>query len=329
MPPLPITHEGGWGKESWGGGAWGGAQAPTAGGLSALSVVAIAENVIRFTFNTTPYVSTIGDQFDAADVASHFTVSAVTTTTGYDGRAAQVVTPVSAALAVDYVTGNVLADAVDVVLDRAMSPYPAQYTVTATNLADFSLTLLLSPNPTTQTIFGVLRQLQPPRLDLASPSRDFANPQSLDAVQASTMGPDTSVFLAGATPAQLGTFVADSSGDYAFEEGVAEVRKLVYRIGLTRTGSFLHLPPTWGVGLLDAVKRLGIAAVRDQKAAEYQAQIQQIPEVDRAQVRAFADAANPGIARFQIQVRTRTGSSVSMEVPFDTVAGAVIQGVQV
>jgi hypothetical protein len=121
-----------WGAGVWGGSSYGG------GPLTAItveSVLAIRENVFRVTFNVPVYYSSILDPPDAARVEK-YAVTAVAGTMGLDGTP---VRPVSVAH-VDLIgdDGEVVLGGsgrrLDLVLDRPMTPHPALYDVTMTDV---------------------------------------------------------------------------------------------------------------------------------------------------------------------------------------------------
>ena len=307
-----VAHGGGWGKQSWGGSGWGGAQFVSSGTFSAVYAYAPAENVVRFLFTQQPYFSMLLDEYDASD-ASHYSVQAVASTSGWDGNAARAVTPVQAIVSTE------ATNAIDVMLDRPMSPYPAQYVCSFENLASSAMASVLTG--ASYTLFGVYKKLQPQLPEITLPTADFANPQTASAVQSSALGS-----ALGPSAQTLGVFQVDSSGDYAFDAGVQVIKKRIIRRGLARKGAFAHLPASYGVGLADAVKQLGRAAVRDRYAADYQAQILQEPEVVAAKVTAIQDPALPELVHFLIEVRTRTGTSLTFDHPLNTVAGVSLVG---
>src|SRR5271157_1452320 len=268
---------GGWGAQSWGGSGWGGQQFSAGGTFAAVGAYAPAENVVRVLFSQSPYYSGIFDLYDASDLV-HYDVTANVLTTGWDGAVAHAVRPAQVVVATDAV------NALDIVLDRPLSPYPAEYSVTVSNLASSGQQSVITS--ATFVLLGVYRKLQPQLPELLLPGADFANPQSAGAIQSAVLG---SALGPGVQP--LGVFRVDGSGDYAFDAGVSVVKKRILRRGLARKGAFAHLPASYGVGLADACKRLGKAAVRDRYAADYQAQILQEPEVVAARVTAIVDPA--------------------------------------
>jgi hypothetical protein len=301
-----TLHEGGWGKGSWGGSGWGGAEAPLAA-FQFVSSFAPAENIIRLFFTQTPYYSEIYDTYDASDI-THYAVSEVSSTTGYDGFAARPVAVVQA------IISTAAPNALDLYLDRPMSPYPSQYVVSAVNLASSGLVTIIPS--LSATILGVYRALAPMSEDVALPTRDIANPQTLSSIQSSGIGS-----ALPPTGQNLGVFNVDSSGDYAFDQGVQCVKKRILRRGVTDKGAFAHLPRTYGVGLLSACKQLGVPAKRNAYAADYQSQIMQEPEVISASVTCLQDPLTPSLLHFVILAQTKMGTTISMDHPIDIIAG--------
>lgn len=305
-PPLVIP--GGWGAGSWGGSPWGGGPPFTPGGaFSCTGAFAPAENVIRLLFTQVPYYSEIFDAYDASDV-DHYTVTANTASTGWDGYAARAVSPVQV------LVSTAQPNALDVYLDRPMSPYPTEYTIAFEDLASASLGVVV---PSGQfTLFGCFRKLQPQSEDVVLPTADFANPQTVSAIQGSgvgsTLGPS----------AALGVYNVDDSGDYAFDAGIQTVKKRIIRRGVTKKGAYAHLPAGYGVGLVDACKSLSIPSRRDAYAADYESQIMQEPEVVSAKVTAIQDPIVPSLVHFIILAKTRSGMTISMDHPM-SVVGAI------
>lgn len=298
---------GGWGKQPWGASGWGGMALSPGGIFAAVAAYAPAENILRILFSQAPYFSGIFDVFDASD-PSHYSVQPIVGTTGNDGYSARPVAPVQAVLSTQ------APNAVDVYLDRPMSPFPAQYALVGTNLAPVGLGGAITS--VGFQVLGVYRQLQPQHEDVALPTRDLANPQTISAIQGSGLST-----LLGPSNTVLGVFQVDDSGDYAFDAGIQTVKKRILRRGITDKGAFAHLPRSYGVGLLSACKRLGIPSVRDKYAADYAAQILQEPEVVAATVTAIQDPNVPSLIHFVIRAQTRTGTSLSFDHPMDTVRG--------
>jgi hypothetical protein len=303
---TPVPHAGGWGSQSWGGSGWGGGEALAGGVFSALSAYAPAENIIRLVFSQAPYFSGVFDEYDASDL-SHYSVTANALTTGWDGEAARAVLPAE-------VVVSGAPNALDVYLDRPLSPFPAEYVIAVENLASSGQQQVIAS--ASFSLFGVYRRLVPQLPELTVPTADFANPQTASAVQSGVLG---APYAGSAYP--LGVFRVDDSGDYAFDAGVQVVKKRILRRGVTKKGAFAHLPATYGVGLLDACKKLGKASVRARYASDYQAQILQEPEVVAAKVVAIPDPGAPSLIHFVITVQTRTGASFTLDHPVDTVAG--------
>jgi hypothetical protein len=302
----PPVVPGGWGAGSWGGSGWGGATFTPGGAFAAVGAFAPAENVVRLLFTQVPYYSEIFDEYDASD-AAHYGVTPVAGSSGWDGNPARPVSPVQV------LVSTAQANALDVYLDRPMSPYPSRYVISYEGLASANLGVLLPPGQF--TVVGLYRRLQPQSEDVVLPTTDLANPQTVSAIQGSGVG------AALGPAAALGVFNVDDSGDYAFDAGVQTVKKRILRRGVTDKGAFAHLPATYGVGLLSACKTLGIPAKRNAYAADYASQIMQEPEVVSATVTAIQDPVTPSLVHFVITAKTRTGSTVAMDHPVDTIAG--------
>jgi hypothetical protein len=303
---MPITPPGGspsgWGSEPWGSGGWGG---PVEFTFSIVSAIAIAENVIQLVFNDAVYYSGLLDTADAS-VASHYTVTNEPTTTGYDGNPAQPVNAVSIMQSsTDIPAGIEFGAALDVILDRPLSPYPTTYTIAIAGLFNASLTQEIAP--TTLTFYGLYRQLVQPSVELAAPARDFANPSSL----LTAVGLPNSL-----NPAVLGVFSVDSSGDYAIDQGLADYKKRVYRRLVTRPGGFLHLGRSYGVGVPQQTKRLARGQTIQNLATQAQNQIGQEPETEACSVTATQDSTNPGLVRFTILARTKGGQASKFSAAF-------------
>jgi len=293
----------GWGAGPWGASPWGGGMG--GGSFAVIGCFAPAENIIRILFTQVPYYSEILDKYDASDV-SHYSIAPRPGTMGYDGYDVRVVIPVQAIISLE------VPNAIDVYLDRPMSPYPAQYTFSFTDIASSGL----SPIPDASfVVAGVYRKLQPQHEDLVMPTSDLANPQTLSSVQASGLG---TAFPSEVVP---GVFVVDDSGDYALETGIQTVKKRILRRGVTDKGAFAHLPRNYGVGLLSACKKLGIPSVRQKYAADYQSQILQEPEVTACTVTALQDPSVPSLVHFVILAKTNIGTTLSFDHPLDIVKG--------
>lgn len=312
----------GWGEGPWGSSPWGGTADPLVG-LQITAAVAVSENVVRLYFAEVPYVSGILDAGDGSD-PDHYDVEVVAGTMGYDNNPVRPVAAVSANTTTDY-AGVVQSSQIDVVVDRPMSPYPAQYTISVTGLVTASGGAMAPPTQVLQ-FYGVLKQLQQSSTNVAVPTRDFANPQSITSVQGSTIGASTSAFATsvGGGLVTLGAFVVDDSGDYAIEQGLAALLKRIYRRAMSVPGSFAHLPLSYGVGLGQQVKQLSTAAVRNRLASSLQTQILLEPEVSQASVTVYSDPKAPFITRFTAYVKTRQGVSRQLDMPFNTQTGQAL-----
>lgn len=306
MSPQPIPHGGGWGAQSWGSSGWGGQSFSPGGAFTFLGALCPSENIVRLLFSQTPYYSSIFDTYDASDPV-HYSVTPVPGSVGYDGYSSRSVTPVQALIS------TAQPNAIDVYLDRPMSPYPAQYAVSFTELATGGLSSVLANGAA--TIYGVYRRLTPQHEDAVLATSDLANPQTASSILDSGLGTPLGP---GAT---LGVLQVDDSGDYAFETGVQTVKKRIFRRGLADKGAFAHLPRGYGVGLMSACKKLGSPSVSAKYAADYQAQILQEPEVVAATVTAIQDPSTPAIVHFVILVKTNIGTTLSFDHPMNVVQG--------
>ncbi len=295
-----MTMPGGWGSSPWGAGPWGSGGALD---LELQSALAIRENVVRLTFNVAPLFNKQLTPNDASNPARYQFV-AQPTPLGLDGEPARAVRPVlveRAAVAGSF--GAVL----DVTLDRPLSPWPTRYLVAVNQLVSTS-GALLSPSASSRSFDGVYRMLRPQSTTSPTPSRDIANPQTYQA----QLDP---IPQAG-DPIALGVIPIDASGDYAFDEGVTQLKKRVLRRLLTAPGAFPALPD-YGVGVPLYGKRLGSAAARQQIAIDAQSQIAKEPDVAAVRVTVVSSAENPAVTLVQVRVKMAgSAGTVEFDVPF-------------
>jgi hypothetical protein len=294
----------GWGAIPWGSGPYGsGLGAFT---LDLQSAIPIRENLVRLTFSDVVYLSNLLDPPDAS-LPEHYQFTPDLSTIGAAGEPPRNISAVRAFYSLDEVTGLPIGGGqwIDVVLDRPMTPFPAQYLVTVVNIFNASgMAVIASASATFDALF---KQLQEPTLQASTPSRDMANPQTRDAMLDPLPDPND--------PLNLGTFVTDDSGDYAFDEGLTSLKKRILRRLVTTPGAFLHLPG-YGVGIPDHGKKLAQSAILSRLASDAEKQIAVEPDVIRVRVRPLLDENNPGIVRFQVLVKTKGGQSQRFDVPF-------------
>lgn len=286
-----------WGASPWGVGPWGDGPEP----FVLVSVDPIRENVLRLTFNAPVYWSQRGDPDDGAH-AGFYAVTAIAGTVGIDGVG---VRPIQVAH-VDQVAGSG-GTQIDVTLDRAMSPYGTQYTIAVHGLRSTYGHYL----PAMQVaVDGLQRGL--PRIvgDQRTTTSDFSNPQSKSGVLDPLPVTDNALVL--------GSYPTDDNGDYALDEGVATLKKRIYRRLSTGKGRFRHLLK-YGVTIPENVKRLARGGMVQALAADAEEQVRQEPEVSSASVTARMDPS--GVAWFTVRARTNTGQTVSTEVPFMVTGG--------
>jgi len=296
---------GAWGYGAWGGGSWGGGP-----GLSALSFVdaqPIRENVVRVQFSTLVYLTGLFDAPDAA-ITNKWQVNATAGTAGLTGDAARPVSVVQVALAVspdDGITEQQVGQFVDLFLDRPMTPFPAQYDVSWSNIFSADLT---TSTAGTFRMLAAYRLIAPPTTDSPKPARDFANPQVLSAAAEALPNPT-------GDPLALGTFGYGADGDYAFDQGTSSLKKRVIRRLVTKKNAFAHLPG-YGVGVPDYSKQLGVAATLAMLRADAEIQIKQEPDVAQAKVATIIDASVPGLVWFRVTVKPRAGNVQRFDIPF-------------
>lgn len=292
----------GWGSGPWGAGPWGAGAGVGAFGI--VQAVAIRENVVRVTFTETPLFDAILTANDASNPA-RFTITPVAGTFGMDELPTRPVNPVRVEVAaVELSFGAVL----DVTVDRPFSPTPSQYIIAANGLVSTS-GALLDPSASSAQFTGLYRAMRVQSATAPIPSRDMANPQTYSGlVNAGSSDPYDAD--------QLGTFPIDATGDYAFDDGLAQVKKRIIRRLMTRPGTFPSAPE-YGVGIPSYGKQLGSLAIRQRIAAEAQKQISAEPEVADASINLVTDPANPNVTILRIRVRLNgSGGSTQFDVPF-------------
>lgn len=296
---MTTTAPSGWGANGWGLGPWG-------AGLLALSLEQaqpVRENVVRLFFNTAVRFTGILDPNDASNPLRYQITTVLRTRV--DGADPRPVRPVKAEVAA---AAGALGSQIDVTVDRRFTSFPALYSVCVNQLQSVSGGLLV-PTATEAPFDGLLAWRPPSRRDLAVPVRDIANPQTREALFDPL--PITDDELA------LGTIPTDENGDYAFDEGITNFKKRIFRRLTTSKGSFGGLP-NYGVGVPGQLKKLGRRSVREDLASEAEAQILEEPESEAVSVRIIPDDVNPGVFRMQIKVKATTLSSdpIQMTVPF-------------
>ena len=289
----------GWGSEPWGAGPWGGGDGDA---LRLLSAVAVRENVVRLEFNQAPEFTWLLTSNDASN-PERYSIKALVSV-GRDGEMARAVRP---ALVERALVSGALGRFIDVVVDRPFSPWGAEYLVACNQLRTYAGGLLDATKSSARFV-GVYRTLRQQSTSNATPSRDFANPFTYTAQLGQPLAGDQLL---------LGVIPIGSDGDYALDEGLVQVKKRIFRRLLTRKGAFAALPE-YGVGVPTYGKRLGVAGVRQQLAAEAERQIKLEPDVEDARVNVVSDAKNPSVTIFQVRVRI-TGSQgrfQQFDIPF-------------
>lgn len=290
----------GWGYLPWGAGPWG------AGGgaaLQLLQALAVRENVVRLFFSEAPLYTRLLTPNDASN-PERFVITEVAGTSGRDGEPTR---NVRTALVERAPIAGSLGSVLDVTTDRPFSPWGSMYVVACNQLVTLS-GALLDPNETSAVFAGVYRELRQASVADPAPSRDFANP--------STYSAQLDPLPQAGDPLALGVIPIGSDGDYAFDHGIPQIKKRIFRRLLTRKGAFPSLPE-YGVGVPSYGKRLSIAGVRQQLATEAERQIGQEPDVEEVKVQVLTDKTNPNVTVFRIRVRIAgSQGNASFDVPF-------------
>ena len=108
----------------------------------------------------------------------------------------------------------------------------------------------------------------------------------------------------------LGDYQAQSDGSLVLDTGVSGVRKRILRRLTSQPGGFLHLGPDYGLNI-DIGTKLTPTLLRN-LAQSATRQVQQEPEVERAQVEVRRDARTPGIVYLTVRARLLDGTDVDV-----------------
>lgn len=303
-----MADDVGWGSGPWGAFPWGlgGGAAPASANLSL--AIAVRENVVELFFTAELEITGVLGANDAGDPL-HYTITPVAGSVGYDGLPARTVT----VLKVENVEDEGHAGTIlDLTLDRALSPFPARYLVTVQNLVTLTL-VVLTPSNASANFYGVKQPERDPTPEGILPSRDIAHPDTLS----SALDP-----LPNATdPLVLGTIPVDSSGDYATDEGIASMRKRIFRRLFALPNRFVHLGAGYGAGIQAFLKMISSPTVRQKVATAAEAQIGQEPDVAKVKVKIQFDRNRPDIARFVVLVKPTVGAPRRFDVPLVDLSG--------
>lgn len=279
--------------------------------LTIIAVAPISENRVRVTYSRAIYFSEIGDPQDGADITK-YAVTPVAGTTGLDGAGVRAVRVISVVLSPMSDVGVLFGACVDLVLDRAMSPHPTQYTASSEGVWSANLDAV---DPSSAPFFGVHMEIAQPSTDEPRRTRDFAYPPLATAND--NAGLVTSSANAPASP--VGTYRTNGRGDYAYDEGIVGLKKRIFRRLVTRPGGFAHLGLTYGVGVPQKLKKLATPMAVQQLISEAEKQIAQEPDVAKVRVTATIDAAH-NLVRFTILVRMVSGQALSVPAAFPMAA---------
>lgn len=280
----------GFGDAPWGAFGWGDG-APS---FELLTALAVRENVVRLTFSSPPLFSNLGDPSDASLMKFYRVRLEEGSPDGMDGKPARQVFEA-------VVKPGPSPFELDLYVDRDFSAYPSRYVVTLGEIAAGDGTYL---EPTVATFLGVKRALVPNVPSLATPRKDIASPNDLQALLSSDVD----------AASVLGVFAYDETGDYAADAGATSYRKRVFRRIFTALDGFAHLPG-YGLGILDMVKMLFRTRTQQDFAGKAQDQILEEPETLEAFVGFEQDSLEPGIVRMIVRARSKTGETVNETVP--------------
>ncbi len=149
-----------------------------------------------------------------------------------------------------------------------------------------------------------------PSTEATAAASDFANPSTEFGIGADgVISPEAALLL--------GTFPIDGTGDYGIDRGLRSYKKRILRRLTVSLASFAHLAASrYGVGVAARVKQLGRAGTREELASEAETQIRLEPETAEVRV-TIAAGTDPSVTIFRVRARTRTGSDVGMDVPFN------------
>jgi len=288
----------------WGGGAWGGSSLLGSSSLLlVLDAYAISENIVRMVFSDQPNWTGLLDTSDASN-ADLYTVTDVSGI-GVDGS------PVRPVLVCSVVQPSGLSPTfVDVTVDRPLSHWPSVYSIRVSGVVSIS-GVPIDPTASSATFYGMKGQFTPPSVDNAIPSRDIAHPDTYS----STLDP----LPDAGSDAVLGGIPVDHSGDYAFDEGVTNYKKRVFRRLIVRKDGFPHLPGSnYGVGISSRLKKLGSSSERQRIAADAQSQIMLEPETIACKVTILPSLVRPDLFVMQILVKTLHFGALKLQVPLST-----------
>lgn len=310
MTAPPFSLPPGWGAELWGAGGWGGPEGLVSFELQVApyTAIALAENLVQIQFTVPVYFSSLLDVGDASD-PSHFVITPVAGTTGMDGNAVRPVTVASVAQSTtDIPAGVAFGASLDLTLDRPMTPWPAQYSLVVSGVVAASDRAPIDPGHSSATFPAIFKRIIPPSIDLPAPTRDIANPSSLFGAQG-LPNPQN--------PALLGVFQVDDHHDYAIDSGLQSFKKRMYRRFVTKPGSFLHLGQSYGIGIPQEGKKLATASVQQRLSSQVETQLGQEPEVAACKCSTTNDV--PGLVRFNVRVKLKSGKAFAYSVPFSSV----------
>ena len=289
----------GWGLTPWGAGQWGLGGAET---LQLLQALAIRDNVVRLWFNEAPIFTGVLDPHDASSADRYVIVPIAGTM--IDHTNPRPVTPIIIErVAEPLALGRIL----DVTVDRHFDGYPGSYRISVNRLVSAESGVWLDPVMASIEFYGAEQVDILRARDLAMPTRDIANPQTLAAL----LDP-----LPVTTVGTLGSIPTNIDGDYAYDEGITGYKKRLWRRITSRKNRFAHLPG-YGVGLPSKLKQLGKSSVRFALAADIRSQVLEEPESIAASVSIIPDPNAAGLYRIRMRVQsTISNDPINIDEPF-------------
>jgi len=259
--------------------------------------VAVRENAVQVDFSEPIYYSLLLDVKDGSNPDS-YAFEAIESI-GNNGLHCRTVTAVKTEL--------INPSSVLIWLDRAMTPYPARYKLTCSNIWTVDKVTTIDPCYAQYGFYGSFKVLQKNVFDLQVPQRDIASPQTKQAFA------DPLPF---ALDQYLGVFNVDDNGDYGFDEGETALRKRILRRIVTNKNGFTHMPG-YGIGIEKYTKKLSRATERQKLASDLELQLRREPEVSNVSVTFTPNKLYPNLVKLSIQVKTKIGLKFTIEKGFE------------
>lgn len=263
-----------------------------------VTAVSTYENAIEVEFTEPIYFSELHDSKDAS-VAENYTITTIDSSIGYDGNPPRSVRVIK----VELLSPN----KVLLWLDRTMTPYPAKYILTCSNIWTVDKTTAIDPCFGQYGFYGLFKQLQSNMQDLIVPSRDIASPQTKEAFADP---------LPYSFDSFLGVVNVDDTGDFAFDEGETSLKKRIIRRLITEKNKFQHLPG-YGIGIESLSKKLIRASERAKVESDITIQLKRDPEIRNASVTFTPYPTKPSLVKLSLKIQTTIGLKFTVERSFE------------